>query len=281
MDGIEELFRISQELSIDLRKLIANTAIFAPEDAVEALRERDYIMYPHIRRAKTSAGERRGERINKVLLDDNTYPNRGLKTILAKYTGTPYDQWKNWTVCHVWPRTCYDTRYHTALPNLVMLPSPIAGLSDYYEPVIKDLQFRSYSLFKWYPKSSGSDIYHVPQPEQGYPQTWKICQFYTPIASIDQNQIGGNTSKCIEESKLLPINFDPDLSSFKTTLINTHRAEIVIYYSDGDVCVKQWTASRFTADSDIIGNLRSRREFRQGIWQRAGIERITVRAHLP
>jgi hypothetical protein len=67
-------------------------------------------------------------------------------------------------VCHVWPETCYDVRYHTSLANLVLLPAALAGLSDHHEGVAQCLRYRSYELFGWHP----ADI-AVPEMPVGYP----------------------------------------------------------------------------------------------------------------
>lgn len=275
MDGMKELICVSQKLGIDLRQLVAGTAIFAPLKAVQAVSGPDHAMYPYVRRARTSAGERRGQKIGRVLLDDNTYPNRGIKTVLANCSGTPYYLWKNWTVCHIWPATCYDTRYHTALPNLVMLPSAIAGLSDFYLQVLKDLQFRAWELFGWYPQSVAAAPLVQPQ---GYPAKWRTGLPCTQAGHTNFTELCGDIDIVLEEARTLPIEFDPDLAGFKASILVTRRAEIFIYYASGDFRVKDWKASRISTDSDIIGNLRSRKEFRQGAWQRAGIERIVLRA---
>lgn len=54
-------------------------------------------------------------------------------------------------VCHVWPGTCYDPRYHTSLANLVLLPAALAGLSDHDAGIAQLLQFRAFDLFNWHP----------------------------------------------------------------------------------------------------------------------------------
>jgi hypothetical protein len=67
-------------------------------------------------------------------------------------------------VCHVWPETCYDVRYHTSLANLVLLPAPLAGLSDHHKAVAECLRYRSYELFGWYPEEVSA-----PVKPLGYP----------------------------------------------------------------------------------------------------------------
>lgn len=55
-------------------------------------------------------------------------------------------------VCHIWPGTTYDERYHTLLANLVLIPRILANLSDYFNAVIDVLKYRSYELYGWYPE---------------------------------------------------------------------------------------------------------------------------------
>jgi len=69
--------------------------------------------------------------------------------------------------CHVWPRTCYDERYHTAIANLLLLPRALAGLTDHNREVQAAIQFRAFSLYGWHPDNQ-------PQPIQplNYPAYW-------------------------------------------------------------------------------------------------------------
>lgn len=73
-----------------------------------------------------------------------------------------------WETCHVWPKSCYDVRYHTAPANLVLLPRAIAGLTDHDPDVLAALQFRAFELYGWHPEE-------VPPPPRppGYPETWR------------------------------------------------------------------------------------------------------------
>jgi hypothetical protein len=75
----------------------------------------------------------------------------------------------------------------------------------------------------------------------------------------------------------LPIDLEPsDKDKFKSDLLRCRRARIIIHHLDGSVREIVWNADRFSESSDVLGNLRSRPEFRQGEWQRHGIARLKV-----
>jgi hypothetical protein len=75
----------------------------------------------------------------------------------------------------------------------------------------------------------------------------------------------------------LPIDLEPpDMDKFKSDLLKCRRARIIIRYDDGRVRETVWNADKFRDSSNVMGNLRSRPEFRQGEWQRRGISRLIV-----
>ena len=51
---------------------------------------------------------------------------------------------------------------------------------------------------------------------------------------------------------------------------------LMVRYKNGTKDSKIWNAERMKANSNIIGNLRSRVEFRNGNWQLANIEKVVV-----
>lgn len=80
------------------------------------------------------------------------------------------------------------------------------------------------------------------------------------------------------DNDLLPITLAPsNPENFKKELLISRTAEIVSYYSDGRIEVRPWNASRFSASSSVMGNLRSRPEFRSGNWQSHGIAKVHVK----
>lgn len=88
-----------------------------------------------------------------------------------------------------------------------------------------------------------------------------------PSAGGDSN-IGGS----------LPITLAPaHPEEFKRALLDRKLAHMEIKYADGRVESKPWNAQRFSASSNVFGNLRSRPEFRSGAWQAKGIVALHVR----
>lgn len=81
-----------------------------------------------------------------------------------------------------------------------------------------------------------------------------------------------------ERGNVLPISLvPPDPDEFKDEFLRSKQAEICIIYRDGRVERKKWKVSNFKASSHLMGNLRSRPEFRSGEWQRKGIKEVRVR----
>ena len=80
----------------------------------------------------------------------------------------------------------------------------------------------------------------------------------------------------------LPIQLDPEAEhDFKSALLASGRAIIAISYADGRIEEKPWNAGNFSLSSSVLGNLRSRPEFRQGEFQRRRIKGVRVTAIPP
>jgi hypothetical protein len=76
---------------------------------------------------------------------------------------------------------------------------------------------------------------------------------------------------------ILPIELQPSSESdFKRRLLLTKTAYITTFYKNGTSKQKVWNANRFKESSGVLGNLRSRPEFRNGKWQKLGIEKVLV-----
>lgn len=76
---------------------------------------------------------------------------------------------------------------------------------------------------------------------------------------------------------ILPIELNPSSESdFKRRLLLTKTAYIKTFYKNGTSKQKVWNAQRFRESSGVLGNLRSRPEFRNGEWQKLGIEKVLV-----
>jgi len=150
---------------ISLSTLVAETALWAHPQAHHHLiaSTGHAAVFPNCRRARASQGEHRGQRIGKLLLDDNTYANNAIKRAL----GIARADLRGFETCHIWPLTCYNEQYHTAIANLVLIPRALAALTDHDSGVSAALQFRAYELFNWHPTESPN-----PACPDNYPTTW-------------------------------------------------------------------------------------------------------------
>ncbi len=83
--------------------------------------------------------------------DNNTYAGRFIKTAILHYNphifrGYSYRCFTDYMACHIWGNpTCPN--YYSSIPNLVLLPSAIGGLTDYFQPAKDLLRYRSVDLF--------------------------------------------------------------------------------------------------------------------------------------
>lgn len=144
-DAVAMLEAASEKYSIDLCVLVAETALLAnPEVPRRLIAESGTpCFFPGIRRYRQGQGERKGETRNGIKFDDNTYANHAIKQAL----GVGKHGTRGFEVCHIWPGSCYDEKYHTAITNLVLLPRSLAGLSDHNKKIQAALQYRSFELY--------------------------------------------------------------------------------------------------------------------------------------
>jgi hypothetical protein len=150
---------------IRLSTLIAETGLWANPEVHKKLLTAggSGAFFPDRRRCRAGQGEQRGQRAGAVMLDDNTYANGAVKRAL----GVSRTDLLGFEACHIWPGTCYDERYHTAIANLVLLPRALAGLTDHDGEVRAVLQYRSYELYGWHPAETSK-----PMRPESYPETW-------------------------------------------------------------------------------------------------------------
>ncbi len=108
--------------------------------------------------------------------------------------------------------------------------------------------------------------------------------FDTPVQTIERiiNKLEGIDAEPKKEipSKegILKIDLIPsDTKIFKEKLLISQHAIIIEYYEDGRVSLPiEWKARNISEKSNIIGNIRSRPDYRQGAWQEKGIKRLSV-----
>src|SRR5688572_21324047 len=187
----EMLLEAANRHQIHLSVLVAETGLWVhPDVHARIVRETGKAaMFPHVRRARIGQGEKRGDILDGIRLDDNSYANVALKRAL----GLHRLQLEGFEACHIWPRTCYDERFHTVVANLVLLPRALAGLSDHDVEIQASLQYRAYELYAWYPEGAT-----LPQKPSFYPSQWRDpepAQF-----TIGRSQGPRRASKGIDES---------------------------------------------------------------------------------
>lgn len=144
-----------QSIETKLIDIIAATAIWVNPNKI-SLKP----VYPNTKRGKAKD---KGQILDGVRIDDNTYANVAIKRSISGSV-----EFKNYMACHIWPGTTYDERYHTLLANLVLIPRILANLSDFFNEVIDVLKYRSYELYGWHPEGT-----EIPQRPSYYPQIWR------------------------------------------------------------------------------------------------------------
>ncbi len=260
IEGSVVLAEVADQLNIDLPKLVAGCAFWSPINAAPTK-----AAHPHIRRARS--GEARGTLTSEgVRLDDNTYANKVLKDN-ASHLG----DFVGFAVCHIWPLTCYDVRYHTMPANLVLLPQELAGLTDHNRAVEQCLQYRAWELYGWYP-----DGQMQPEKPTNYPDNWREPVPRSILAKLSSTR-PSSFDKNGQGRDVLPIVLNPsDPDKFRHVFMAMGRAILSIYFADGRVEEEEWLCQRFVPTSNVKGNLRSRAKFRSGVWQRLGITKVIV-----
>jgi len=102
------------------------------------------------------------------------------------------------------------------------------------------------------------------------------------ISSSEIKNTGSKFPNRVKDNRIingdsLQIELSPtDVTAFKKKLIENKRAYIYITYNTGKIEQKIWESHNFTSDSNVMGNLRSRSEFRNGIWQKNGVKSVIV-----
>lgn len=203
LTGEEIQTAAAEKLNIDFASLIALSSIWAPvEEHLAAQNEQgSFARVPNCRRRRHF--EPRGE-VDGIIYDDNTRPNSQMKSVAKKYYGVSL---KDFTVCHVWPDTCYDARYHTCFANLVCIPAAIHSLTDFDAHVEACLKYRAYELYGWMP-----DDKDAPAKPENYPTEWlelpRISTATRTRAVKEKGPAGESDDDCAKALSRLPGVFE-------------------------------------------------------------------------
>jgi len=253
LEGSNVLGEVAAHLGIDLCSLVAGCAYWAPKES-DCIKP----VYLNVRRARTNKGEERRTTMDRITFDDNTKANFALKNTLKHVA-----KFKGFEVCHIWPDSCYDERYHTTLANLVLLPRAIASLTDHDQLIQQCLQYRSWELYKWHPENKAQ-----PKKPNKYPTNW-----LDPIPPHQKREKQSRGSKLVLPITLVP----PKENEFKNAFMLKGQATIYISYSDRPIEETVWQRKNFTKHSSVLRNLRSRPRLRSGEWQRNRITKVEVK----
>jgi hypothetical protein len=171
LDGLSLFREAAKRLQIHLSVLVAETTLWPSPETYLYLRNQNGTgaYFPGTRRARTGSGEHPSQLLNGERLDSNNYANHAAKRAVGLGRGAT-----GFEVCHVWPLSCYDARYHSCVANLVLMPRPLASLSDHDSEIPAALQFRSYELYGWCPVEA-----EVPCRPAFYPSNWRPPELFT------------------------------------------------------------------------------------------------------
>ena len=175
-DGLQLLEMAERETTTDLAALVAAASVWANPKIHDILKAngRFGLWYPATRRYRKGATERKGQILDGIRLDDNTYANYALKNALPLGARA----YLNYSVCHIWPESCYDDRCYTCIANLVLVPSPLMSITDCHPATQNALRYRAWELYSWYPPQATPPY----RPDQ-YPSHWRTPEpFTTEIA---------------------------------------------------------------------------------------------------
>lgn len=101
------------------------------------------------------------------------------------------------------------------------------------------------------------------------------------VLNISEDKLYKNSlipkESTVSINQKLSIELNPSNPSlFLEKLLEIKSAIIITHYKDKDPVSKIWDASNINANSNIIGNLRSRLDFRNGNWQKLNIVKVFV-----
>jgi hypothetical protein len=218
--------------NIHLSLLVADTGLWVnPEFHARLLRDTgSAAVFPKVRRARIGQGEKRGEVVDGIRFDDNTYANVAIKRAAGLGRSAI-----GFEACHIWPLTCYDERHHTAIANLVLLPRALAGLSDHDAEIQQALQYRAFELYEWHPEDT-------PEPTKPafYPEIWRGPE-------SDVQVVKHAVSRSIERAESAPVGNDATSQERHRELrdrlanwslkpqLNVHKIIALVVHSNGDL----------------------------------------------
>ena len=254
--------------------VVNNTPLF-PNRA-----RRSRVHYPGIDKGQITvwkAGDGR-----EIILDDNSRAQMAWE----RYTGRRLARRSGYGVRHIWGNT-HNPLAFTAGWNLCYMPFWAGMLTEDQHPH-PELQAAI--------RQASWDLYFSGNP-QGEVSDFVSNPGINLAVLLDGNPLRvlrGEPGDAVPETTrqrlprprdraaTLPITLDPPNSKdFLNALLRTKKAWIQVNYQDGRTEAQPWNAANMSPTSNVIGNLRSRPQFKRNAWQRNGIASVMATIQEP
>ena len=236
--------------------------------------------YPGIEKGQTTTWKVGDGR--EIILDDNSRA----QVAWERYTGHGLARRSGYGVRHIWGNT-HNPDAFTAGWNLCYMPFWAGMLTEDQHPhpeIQTAIRQASWDLY-----FSVNPVCEVPDFVSDPGIDLAVLLDGTPLMVLyqesrdaapetaQQRQLGPRGRRPI-----LPITLEPPNSQdFLDALLKTKNAWIEVSYQDGRKEVQPWNSGNMKSTSNVIGNLRSRPEFRSDAWRRNGIASVRVTIQEP
>ena len=249
--------------------VLNNTPLFPNR----ARRSREH--YPRIDKGQTTTWKVGDGR--EITLDDNSRA----QIAWERYTGSKLARRSGYGVRHIWGNT-HNPEAFTAGWNLCYMPFWAGMLTEDQHPH-PELQ-AAIRQASWNLYFSSNPVCDVPDFVKSPGIDLTVLLDGSPLKVLRHNLKGAVPETTQQRHRgtggrgpTLPITLDPPSSGdFLGSFLKTKKAWIQVTYQDGHTEVQPWNARRMSPTSNVIGNLRSRPEFRSNAWQNNGIASVRV-----
>lgn len=230
--------------------------------------------FPGLDKGSTTIWTRDGREIR---LDDNQYA----QSAWERYTGHRLARGSGYGLRHIWGNT-HNPDAFTAGWNFCYMPFWAGMLTEDQHPH-PELQ-NAIRQASWDLYFSDNPVCQLPEFVENPGMDLDTIVRGQPLLILARETPANprRTRRTTGQDAVLTITLEPSSpEAFKDELLRTKQAWIVETYLDGSEKVRLWNAERISRSSNIIGNLRSRPEFRVGTWQRNGLVSVLVSIEKP
>ena len=218
----------------------------------------------------------------EIILDDNSRAQMAWE----RYTGHRLARRSGYGVRHIWGNT-HNPDAFTAGWNLCYMPFWAGMLTEDQHPH-PELQ-TAIRQASWDLYFSDNPVCEVPDFVNDPDIDLAAVLDGTPLMILSRESRDASAETAQQRQRgsrgrrpTLPITLvPPNSEDFRDALLRTKKAWIEVSYQDGRTEVQPWNAGNMRPTSNVIGNLRSRPEFRSDAWQKNGIASVRVTIEEP